>query len=246
MPIRALLLFLAALAATPAWAGPPALVVSVSVKPADRPALRRALQAIQAPALRAWKARRLVSGYRLLFARYPDRGGWDAMEVLQFADDAALTRWRAAAAEPFDRRIALLAQSMETTPVEWTRGEGAPSSDPAVLVIPYQALVPPPEYADYLDGYTIPQFRGWMRAGVLDGYDVVTSRYPAGRAWNALITLRYHDDAALGRRDETVRATRAALAADPRWKAYADAKKNVRTENLLVVADQIAAEGSAR
>ena len=244
MSIRALLLFLAVLAATPARAGPPALVVSVSVKPGDRPALHRAIESVQAPVLRAWKARGLISGYRLLFARYPDRGGWDAMEVLQFADDAALARWRTAAGEPFAGRVALLAQSIETTPAESIRSEGAPSAHPVLLVVPYQALVPPAEYADYLDGYTVPQFRGWMRAGVLDGYDILTSRYPAGRPWNALITLRYHDDVALGRRDETVRATRAALAADPRWKAYSDAKKNVRTENLLVVADQIAAEGT--
>lgn len=244
MAIRALLLFLATTAATSAWAGPPALVVAVSVKPADRPALRRAIEMVQAPALRAWKARGLVTGYRLLFARYADRGGWDAMEVLQFADDASLARWRAAAGEPVDFRVAALAQSIETTPAESIRSEGAPSAHPVLLVIPYQALVPPAEYADYLDGYTIPQFRGWMRAGVLDGYDIITSRYPAGRAWNALISLRYRDDVALGHRDETVRATRAALAADPRWKAYSDSKKNVRTENLLVVADQVAAEAA--
>lgn len=243
--VRALLILIAAAVAVPAWAGPPALVVAIYAKPGDRTALRRGMEGVQAAALRSWKARGLLTGYRLLFARYPDRGGWDALEVLRFADDGALARWRKATPEALDPRLLALAGSVETTPVEFVRGEGAPSSDPSVLVIPYQVLIPPAEYVDYLDGYTIPQFHGWMKAG-LDGFDIATSRYPAGRPWNALITLRYRDDVALGRREEIVRTTRAALAADPRWKAYSDAKKDVRTENLLVIADQIAAEGSGR
>jgi hypothetical protein len=245
---RALLFLVAAdvVAAAPAVAGPPALVVAVYAKPGDRPALRRAVEGPQAAALRAWKARGLVTGYRLLFARYPDRAGWDALETLRFADDNALARWRKAVREPLDAGLLGLAASVETTIVEFIRGEGVPGSDPAVLVIPYQALVTPADYSAYLDGYTIPQFRGWMKAGALDGFDVAAARYPAGRPWNAVITLRYRDDAALGRREELVRTTRAALAADPRWKAFADSKKSVRTEGALVVADQVAADGEGR
>lgn len=246
MLVRALLTLIATAYAAPAVAGPPALVVALYARPADRPALRREAMGAQAAALRDWRARGLISGYRLLFARAPDRGGWDLMETLRFADDGAMARWRKAAGDPLDPRLAALALSVETSAVEYIRSEGAPSTDPAVLVIPYLALIPPADYAAYLDGYTIPQFRGWMKAGALDGFDIATSRYPAGRPWNALITLRYRDDIALGGREDLVRTTRAALAADPRWKAFADAKKNVRTENLLVVADQIAAEGEGR
>jgi hypothetical protein len=246
LPRTLLILIAAGLSAPPAMAGPPALIVAVYAKPGDRPALRRAVEGAQAAALRDWKARGLLTGYRLLFARYPDRAGWDALEMLRFADDAALARWRKTVREPLDPSLLALAASLETTTVEFIRGEGVSSSDPSVLVIPYQALVPPAEYSTYLDGYTIPQFRGWMKAGALDGFDIATTRYPAGRPWNALITLRYRDDAALGRREELVRSTRAALAADPRWKAFADAKKNVRTEGALVVADQVAAAGEGR
>lgn len=246
MSIRALFMVAAALLATPAAAAPPALVVALYAKPADRPALRREIESAQATELKSWRAHALITGYRLLFARFPDRGGWDALEVLRFVDDAALARWRAVAHEPFVPAVTVLAQSVETTPVDLLRGEGAAGGSPSVLVIPYQVLIPPAEYAAYLDGYTIPQFRGWARAGALDGYDVVIPRYPAGRPWNALITLRYRDDAALGRREELVRTTRAALAADPQWKAFSDSKKNVRSEGSLVVADQVAAEGEAQ
>jgi hypothetical protein len=238
-----MLILVAALAGGAAKAAPPVLVVSLHAAPADRPLLRRAIATDQLAALRAWRARGLVTGYRLLFGRYSDGDQWDALELLRFRDEASLARWRAAAGEPFVASVAALARSIETTPADLARSEGARSRNPAVLVIPYETLVPPTDYAAYLDGYTIPQFRGWMKAGVLDGFDIALSRYPAGRPWHALITLRYHDDAALGRRDEIVRSTRAALSGDQAWKAYADAKKNVRTEHKLAVADEIAADG---
>jgi hypothetical protein len=125
------------------------------------------------------------------------------------------------------------------------RHEGGASRTPAVLVIPYETHVSPAEYLAYLDGYTVPQFRGWMKAGVLDSFDILTSRYPAGRTWSALIILRYHDDAALGRREETVARTRAALAGDPKWKALSESKKNIRSERMLILADELAASKKA-
>jgi len=222
------------------------LAVAVHVRPADRDALRRAVETSQTARLKQWRAQGLVTGFRLLFARYPDSGQWDAFELLQFRDEAALARWRKAASEPFVAKVLALAQSIETTPGEMVRREGGHSRHPAVLVIPYEVMVTPAEYASYLDGYTIPQFRGWMNAGVLDGYDIIISSYPAGRPWAALITLRYRDDTALGRRDAVVQETRSALASNRAWKELADSKKNVRSEHALAVADEIASEGDVQ
>lgn len=243
MIIGAALAAAAAASALPPAAAPPALVVTLRARPADRPALRQAVEKVQAAALKRWRASGLLTGYRLLFARYPDAGQWDVLELLRFKDDSALARWRAAAGEPYAPEVVALAQSVETATSKIVRAEGAPSHDPAVLVIPYETLVPPADYAAYLDGYTIPQFRGWMKAGVIDGYDILMSSFPAGRPWSALITLRYRDDAALGRRDEVVQSTRDSLANDPAWKAFADSKKNVRTEHVLTVADEVSVDG---
>lgn len=80
------------------------------------------------------------------------------------------------------------------------------------------------------------------RRGVLDSYEVITSRYPAGRAWNAMIVLRYRDDAALARREEVTAKVRARLAADPSWKSFSDSKKTIRTEGRLAVADEVFGE----
>jgi hypothetical protein len=224
----------------------PTLVIALYAKPADRAALRSALETGQAARLRRWKADGVVTGYRLMFTRYADTGMWDAMEQLSFADDAALARWRAIERQsPAGLATPALAlvQSIETTPATRVRSDaGGTAPDPAVLVIPYQALVPPADYLRYLDGYTIPQFRGWIQEGVLQSYDIVTSRYPAGRAWNAMIMLRYRDDAALAQRDAVVARVRARLALDPAWKAISDNKKAIRNERVLAIADQIAAD----
>jgi hypothetical protein len=227
--------------ASPCWAESPSLVVAFFAKAADRSALRRTIEQSEEPKLRELRSQGLLSAYELLFARYPDRNSWDAMEVLHFKDDAAMARWRAASGGISNRRLLSLAEAIETTPTEMLGHEGSASKRPAILVIPYETLVSTTEYRQYLDGYTIPQFRGWMKAGVLDSFDILGSRYPAGRAWNALIILRYHDDAALGRREEAVAATRAALVFDPKWKAFSESKKKFRSERVLVIADQVAA-----
>jgi hypothetical protein len=223
----------------------PGLVIAFHSKAADRPALRAALESAHVARLKRWKAEGAIAGYRLFFTRYADGAGWDAMEVLSFRDTAGLARWSAVertAPGGLAPKTLALVQSIDTTPIDYARGGGGDRAyDPAILVIPYVALVTPTEYLRYLDGYTIPQFNGWIAEGVLDGYDVMTSKFPAGRDWNALIVLRYRNDAALGRRDEIVAKVRARLALDPAWKAISDDKKAVRTEKVLAVADQIAA-----
>jgi hypothetical protein len=245
MQLRAIVAFIAATSAVPAFAAP-AVAVAVHVRPADREALRRAVEISQASQLKQWRAKGFLTGFRLLFSRYPDAAQWDTFELLQFKDDVALADWRRSAGQPFVPQVLALAQSVETTPAEVVRGEGVQSHHPAVLVIPYEIMVSPKEYTSYLDGYTIPQFRSWMKAGVLDGYDIVMSSYPAGRPWAALITLRYRDDVALGRRDEVVQSTRATLASNRTWKEFADSKKNIRSERALTVADEIASDGDVQ
>ena len=238
--IRGILaLLLALLTASPCWADAPALVVAFFAKPENRASLQQLMRTAEAEKLRSWRAQGLVSGYDLLFARYPDRSVWDAMEVLRFPDDAAITRWRSVTGGVSDSRLLSLADTIETTPADLERSEGGGSSNSAILVIPYETFVTPAEYDSYLDGYTIPQFRGWMKAGVLDGFDILTSRYPAGRPWSALIVLRYRNDAALARREEVVLSTRKALAANPQWKAWSDSKQKIRSEHALVVADEV-------
>lgn len=228
----------------------PTLVVSLYTKPVERAALRAALASAQAQALRQWRGQGILSGYTLLFSRYADRNSWDAMEILHFPDDAALASWRSierATPGGLGPRALGLVESMETTVVDTVRsGGGHAAANPAILVIPYAMLVPTDEYLRYLDGYTVPQLRGWIAAGVLDGFDIAVCRFPGGRRWNALLTLRYRDDAALARRASVVESVRAQLAADPKWKALSDDKKSRRTERAITEADLLADSSAQR
>jgi len=87
----------------------------------------------------------------------------------------------------------------------------------------------------------IPQFKGWMEEGVLAGYSLYTSQFPAGRPWNAVVLLQYKDEAALSARDAVVGRVRERLKDNPEWKAISDSKKSVRNEEQVVIADSIAA-----
>jgi len=109
------------------------------------------------------------------------------------------------------------------------------------LVIPYEVVVPTPEYVAYLDDYVLPQFDGWAEAGVLASHAVYLARYPAGRAWQSLLVLEYRSDQALATRDAVVAKVRAHLAVNAKWKAMSENKKKVRAEKAPVLADPAAA-----
>jgi hypothetical protein len=56
-----------------------------------------------------------------------------------------------------------------------------------------------------------------------------------------MVILEYKNDAALGARESVVAKVRAQLKDNPEWKAISDAKKNIRNEKQLVIADPLVA-----
>jgi hypothetical protein len=225
------------------------LIEAISTAPADRPALRRALEQSQLRRLEAWRAEGVLKSYRLFFNRYADAGSWDALEDLTFASPAAAARWaqiERTAPAGLDPAAARLVTAISSAPADLSRHEGAAAGKPGpFLVIPYEVLVSVPDYLRYIDGYTIPQLKGWMTDGSLAGYELHLARYYAGRPWTALLVLQYRDEAALGRRGEVVAKVRRQLAADPAWKAISDNKKAVRAEKQAALADELGAGGLA-
>lgn len=226
------------------------LVIELSASPADRPQLRSLLAGEQAHRLDGLRRQGLLQGYELFFNRYADSNRWDGLEVLTFADDAAVSRWaaleRTSPGGLLPAALRLVTHIVETPAGGVRRGgtRGA-ATDAPILVIPYQVVVPPPQYLTYVDTYVVPQFDGWIAEGVLDSYEIQMSRFPAGRQWASLILLRYHDGAALERRDQTTALVRGRLAQNPQWKAASDSKTAVRTEQALAVADQLAGAETA-
>jgi hypothetical protein len=243
----------ALLTGAPATAAEPrpasSLIEAISTAPADRPALRQALEARQTKRLEAWRAQGVIQSWRLFFNRYADTGSWDALEELTFASPAAAARWaeiERTAPAGLDAETAHLATAISSAPADLTRHAEAATAKPGpFLIIPYEVLVSVPDYVRYIDGYTIPQLKGWMADGSLAGYELHLARYYAGRSWTSLLMLQYRDEQGLDRREEVVAKVRRALAADPAWKAISDNKKAMRAEKQAALADELGAGGLA-
>lgn len=221
------------------------LVIAYHAQPANRAALQRELAASGAQQFAKWKNKGLVKDYRLLLNRYVDTDNPDALAVLTFATPADEQRWRRSertTASGLSAKALALVSEIHTSAVETIRtGRSTPETRNSVFVaIPYRVLVSGSEYRKYADGYVIPQFEGWMQEGVLSHYSIYSSKYPAGRPWNAMVILEYKDDASLARREAVVASVRAKLKDNPEWKAISDSKKNVRDEQQLVIADAVA------
>jgi hypothetical protein len=227
--------------------GPLALLITYHATPANRLPLMKELAKSEVPQLRQWKEAGIVETYQLLTNRYADSVTWDSALILTFPNQAAFAGWKKIEHEfpaGLTPKVLALTTSIETAPADLIREGHAPGDarEPTFLVIPYDYSVPEGDYVKYIDGYTIPQLAGWIDEGVLARYSIYLDRYPAGRPWSALLVLEYKDDAALAQRDAVVAKVRARLAASPSWKAFADDKKNIRTEKAPVVADPVATD----
>lgn len=222
------------------------LVVEYQTAPANRPLLRHELVQSTAGKLAQWERDGRLTQYKLLFSRYADSGNWDAMAILTFATPADLYRWRRVeATDPgaLSAKALAAATAIRTTPVDLKRSTAGATvaPDSVYVAIPYRTEVSASDYLKYANAYVIPQFKGWMDEGVLAGYSIYMSQFPAGRAWNVIAILQYKDEAALSRREAVVDKVRARLKSNPEWEAISVSKQHVRAEEQVVVADPVAA-----
>ncbi len=220
----------------------PALIIAYHTTSMNWLAFRKALRSEELPHLRKWQKEGILRSYHILFNRHLDSDGWNTMAVLTFNGPDGFARWTKGARQMpgglTQDELALTSQ-IETTPVDLVRRGAArkSASSPVTLVIPYRYLVSDAAYLKYLDGYTIPQLKGWIDAGVLARYTIFMAQYPAGRPWSAMLLLEYRSDDALAARDGVKERVRAKLSNDPAWKAISDVKKAVREELALTLAD---------
>lgn len=222
----------------------PALVIAYRSTPANWLALRKALRSDALPRFRALQKAGVLTDFDLFFSRDVDDQSWNAMAILNFNGAQSEARWyeetRQTPAGLTQQELAL-ATTIESTPVDLVRdGAGGQTPvNPVFLVIPYKYLVSDTAYRQYLDGYTVPQLKGWIEAGILARYSIVQDRFPAGRPWNAMLLLEYRSDAALAARDAVKARVRAKLAHDPTWQAISANKAHIRDELSLTVAEAV-------
>ena len=224
--------------------GPLSLIITYNAPPANRVALRKEMDGDGVRQFQRWQDEGILKDYRLLFNRFADSDNLDAVAILTFSSEAAAERWKKIeqlAPGGLNKRALALTTAIHTAPADLERGNHAAGaqSQTVFMLLPYETLVPAPDYLKYADGYVIPQFEGWIKEGLLASYGIYVNRYAAARPWSTLVLLEYRSDAALGRREAVVAKVRAKLKDNPDWRAISDSRKSVRNEKQLVLADRI-------
>jgi hypothetical protein len=244
--LAALSLF--AIAASPravadsATGGPLSLLITYRSAPADRPAFRNYLQNEGRRQLAKLQREGAIEGYQILFNPFAHGGTWDAMTVVSFARYTDTQRWMTleqTAPGGLTGAGLKLVKDIDTysADLSWHGdAENAGHADGIYYVIPYE-YSSASDYEKYVEGYVLPQVKGWMREGVLSGYRIFLNRYPVGLPWDALFIYEYRDLEAFGQRAETVTKVRQTLENDPVWKQFHAIKQTLRseTENTIAV-----------
>jgi hypothetical protein len=240
----ALLTFAGALSALHAQeSGPREILITYRCQPADRPVFREYLGRDEIALLDQLKRNGTLKRYKVLFNPIVTET-FDAMIVLDFATYAATDSWLA-----IERKTPggltpaglKLAKPLQTylADLQWEGGNDQPGSGKAVFyVIPY-SYNSLDQYKAYIDAYLIPQVRGWMKEGVLNGYSLYLNRYPTGDPWDSLFIYEYRDRESFGKREETIAKVRDGLKNDPVWKHWSDIKTTIRSESENTIMEEV-------
>jgi len=224
--------------------GPNTLVIHYRAARGDRAAFRTYLQKDFAAKLQAMKAKGELADFRIFYSWYRQPEVWDGMAVLRFPSHAAVLRWNAlerTAPGGLDAAGLALADPYATyaADLSWSRSPDTLKVGEVYYVIPYE-YKDAGQYRDYVQGYILPQFDGWMKNGALTGYEMYMNRYPVGTPWDALFIQHYRDMEAFGQRQKVTEETRAGLRSNPAWMAWSEKKMGIRTETENTIAELIA------
>jgi hypothetical protein len=232
--------------------GPKTVVISYRCSSTKRAALREQILKSALPRFEKWKTEGVLEQYRLLFNSFVDDDTWDLLAIIAFHEYNDVDRWRkiersmpgGLTAEELS-----LASPLSTNSMDLSWWEALPASEQSrvgesvFFVIPYvYSPTSTEDYIKYLDGYVIPQTKGWMREGILSSYEIYLNRYPASQPWQALFVLQYKDWASFGQREKVVTKVRQELRQDPAWKALSDNKLQIRVEKKAVISEQLGLE----
>jgi hypothetical protein len=224
--------------------GPKTLIIHYRADLANRAAFRAYLAGDFAARLRAMRARGEIEDFRIFYSWYRQPSVWDGMAVLRFPSFEAVQRWNALErSQPggLDARGLKLGDPIATysADLSWSRNPDDLRAGEVYYVIPYEYR-DAAEYRDYVKGYVLPQFDGWMTDGALSGYELYMNRYSVGPPWDALFIQHYRDMASFGRRQALTARTRVRLRDNPEWKAWSDRKADIRSETENTIAELIA------
>ena len=224
--------------------GPTRLVITYRCPPPRRAAFRQYMNEYGIQRFEHWKQDGVLSDYRFLFNWYVDVDTWDAMAVLSFPSYAQVTRWKEierASPGGLVRDALDMAWPLNSYPADLvSAGVAEQPHDTAqsvFFVIPYDNPGGV-DFREFANSYVVPQAKGYIREGVLAGYQIYSNRYPGGKRWQGLLVLEYNDLDSFARRDEVHAKVRAQLRSDPAWKA-AESKQKTNPEREPILADAL-------
>jgi hypothetical protein len=224
--------------------GPKSLVISYRASAAHRVAFRRYLATELAPKLRAMKAKGELSDFRIFFSWYRQPTVWDGLVILRFPSFVGVGQWNKLEHDQpggLDAAGLALADPVASysSDLSWSRNPDDLKDGEVYYVIPYEYRNEG-EYRDYVKGYVLPQFDGWIDSKALTGYEIYMNRYGTGSPWDSLFIQHYRDMASFGQRQALTASTRVKLRDNPTWKAWSDKKADIRSEAENSIAELIA------
>lgn len=224
--------------------GPKTVIISYRADAAKRIAFRQHMAGPFAAKLAGMRKAGKLAGYEVYYAWYRQPEVWDAMTVLHFESYAAVRAWLAVErSQPGGLDAAGLALGAPiatySADLSWEKSADALDVGEVYYVIPY-SYREAGEYRDYVKGYVLPQFDGWIREGALSGYQLYMNRYSVGAPWDSLFIQRYRDFDAFGMRQQVLDKVRVGLRESPEWMGWHKRKGDIRSETENSIAELIA------
>jgi len=231
------------MAADVAAGGPLNLLITYRSAPNDRPAFRDYLRGEGLEHFAQLKKSGVIDSYQVLYNPFVQDGTWDAMLIAGFKTYTDTQRWKdvertmPGGLTPAGQKLAhaITTVSADLTWAETAKDPGV-AKDGVYYVIPYEYNAGD-QYRKYVDGYVIPQVKGWLKEGVLSSYRIYMNRYPVGPTWDSLFIYQYRDLDGFGKREETVAKVRQTLKDDPVWKQWSDIKATIRSETVNTITE---------
>ena len=157
----------------------------------------------------------------------PEKSSFEAFGLLEFADEAAFSKWQAEGA-------GRLPAGLIVRRVDQLAGKKRAIADPAravYIVLTYTPNIGHDPYADYANGYIRPLLDRVFEAKALDRYAVYLERGEVGNV-QAYSFQVYRDDAAFAGSGKVKVATKAELAAaDARFKHFQEIKESLGSDD---------------
>jgi hypothetical protein len=222
--------------------GPTAVIVTYRAKPGERASFRRIMQNEGVAQFERWKKEGIFASYNALFTTYAADSVPDMFLIVRFNHFTDLGRWQKIE-ETYPGGLIDKAQTIAAADTSGTadiikQESDAPTTrDSQFFILEYNVTVDMPKYVSYTEGYVVPQFEAWAKAGVLSSYACYANQNPAGAPWSSFIVLEYKDLKSLAAREAIKNKVRAELAvSNPTWKKWSEDKTAIRQEKAAIPA----------